>query len=177
MIQKPSPIRMIDSEGGAFGFDCYLASPEFRVFQQPVRRVDGLEPLMLAFPTSGRQAIFLGATGPRATRPEETRRGATLVGQGWLAVSTVGKVRRQLTRADSAQTIPTCDCRDYRRHVARSAQSHRPFIAYLVSACWWLSVPRGRPPPMQVKKASDRLPAHDVDDRISNGWQSCPLTI
>src|SRR6516165_310262 len=28
---------MIDSEGGAFGFDCYLASPEFRVFQQPVR--------------------------------------------------------------------------------------------------------------------------------------------
>ena len=28
---------MIDSEGGAFGFDCYLASPEFRVFQQPAR--------------------------------------------------------------------------------------------------------------------------------------------
>src|SRR6516162_3194189 len=28
---------MIDSEGGAFGFDCYLASPEFRVFQQPAK--------------------------------------------------------------------------------------------------------------------------------------------
>ena len=34
-----------------------------------------------------------------------------------------------------------------------------------------LVIPRGLPPPMQVKKASDRLPAHDVDDRISNGWQ------
>src|SRR5262249_32539828 len=54
----------------------------------PLARVDGLEPLMLAFPASGRQAIFLGATGPRATRPEETRRGATLVSQGRLAVST-----------------------------------------------------------------------------------------
>ena len=30
---------MIDSEGGAFGFDCYLASPEFRVFQQPAKSV------------------------------------------------------------------------------------------------------------------------------------------
>src|SRR5215470_18613409 len=35
----------------------------------PLARVDGLEPLMLAFPASGRQAIFLGATGPRAARP------------------------------------------------------------------------------------------------------------
>src|SRR6516162_7039138 len=57
----------------------------------PLARVDGLEPLMLAFPASGRQATFLGATGPRATRPEETRRGASLVGQGRLVVSTVGK--------------------------------------------------------------------------------------
>src|SRR5262249_46366574 len=54
----------------------------------PLARVDGLEPLMLAFPASGRQALFLGTTGPRATRPEETRRGATPVGQGRLAVST-----------------------------------------------------------------------------------------
>src|SRR5512132_379818 len=28
---------MIDSKGGAFGFDCCLASPKFRVFQQPAR--------------------------------------------------------------------------------------------------------------------------------------------
>jgi hypothetical protein len=34
---KPSPIRMIDSKGGAFGFDCCLTSPKFRVFQQPAR--------------------------------------------------------------------------------------------------------------------------------------------
>jgi hypothetical protein len=26
---------MIDSKGGAFGFDCCLAAPKFRVFQQP----------------------------------------------------------------------------------------------------------------------------------------------
>jgi hypothetical protein len=30
---------MIDSKGGAFGFDCCLASPKFRVFQQPVRGI------------------------------------------------------------------------------------------------------------------------------------------
>jgi hypothetical protein len=29
---------MIDSKGGAFGFDCCLASPKFRVFQQPAKR-------------------------------------------------------------------------------------------------------------------------------------------
>src|SRR5262249_135619 len=57
----------------------------------PLARVDSLEPLMLAFPASGRQSIFLGATGPRATRSEETRRGATLVGQGRLAAARVGK--------------------------------------------------------------------------------------
>ena len=28
---------MIDSKGGAFGFDCCLAPPKFRVFQQPAR--------------------------------------------------------------------------------------------------------------------------------------------
>ena len=28
---------MIDSKGAAFGFDCCLASPKFRVFQQPAR--------------------------------------------------------------------------------------------------------------------------------------------
>ena len=28
---------MIDSKGGAFGFDCCLASPKFRVFQQPAK--------------------------------------------------------------------------------------------------------------------------------------------
>jgi len=44
-------------------------------------------------PAAGRQAIFLGATEPRAARPKESRRGATLVGQGRLAVSTVGKKR------------------------------------------------------------------------------------
>jgi|SRR6516225_9126224 len=42
-------------------------------------------------PAAGRQAIFLGATEPRAARPKEIRRGATPVGQGRLAVSTVGK--------------------------------------------------------------------------------------
>ena len=31
---------MIDSKGGAFGFDCCLALPKFRVFQQPARRSD-----------------------------------------------------------------------------------------------------------------------------------------
>jgi hypothetical protein len=41
-----------------------------------------------AFPVGGRQAIFLGATEPRAARPKESRRGATLVGQCRLAVST-----------------------------------------------------------------------------------------
>jgi hypothetical protein len=30
---------MIDSKGGAFGFDCCLASPKFRVFQQPAKLV------------------------------------------------------------------------------------------------------------------------------------------
>lgn len=35
---------MIDSEGGAFGFDCYLASPEFRVFQQPAKGLDVMVP-------------------------------------------------------------------------------------------------------------------------------------
>ena len=35
MIREPSPIRMIDSKGSTFGFDCCLASPKFRVFQQP----------------------------------------------------------------------------------------------------------------------------------------------
>ena len=44
MIQKPSPIRMIDSKGGAFGFDCCLASPKFRVFQQPARKPAGAFP-------------------------------------------------------------------------------------------------------------------------------------
>jgi hypothetical protein len=29
---------MIDSKGGAFRFDCCLATSKFRVFQQPVRR-------------------------------------------------------------------------------------------------------------------------------------------
>ena len=38
----------------------------------PVRELMFLEPLMLASPAGGRQAIFLGATGPRAARPEET---------------------------------------------------------------------------------------------------------
>jgi len=36
----------------------------------PLARVDGLEPQMLSDPTAGRQAIFLGATEPRAARPE-----------------------------------------------------------------------------------------------------------
>jgi len=36
---------------------------------------------------AGRQAIFL-ETEPRAPDPEKPRRGATLVGQGGLAVST-----------------------------------------------------------------------------------------
>src|SRR5262249_27212995 len=39
---------------------------------------------------AGRQAIFLGATEPRAARPRKPRRGATLVGQGRLAVSISG---------------------------------------------------------------------------------------
>src|SRR5262245_16243221 len=35
----------------------------------PCARVDGLEPLIPLSPAAGRQAIFLGATGPRAARP------------------------------------------------------------------------------------------------------------
>ena len=31
---------MIDSKGGAFGFDCCLAAPKFRVFQQPARAIN-----------------------------------------------------------------------------------------------------------------------------------------
>jgi hypothetical protein len=30
---------MIDSKGGAFGFDCCLATSKFRVFQQPARGI------------------------------------------------------------------------------------------------------------------------------------------
>src|SRR5262245_21172183 len=49
-------------------------------------RVDGLEPMRS--PAAGRQVIFLGATEPRAARPERgSCRGATPVGQGQLAVS------------------------------------------------------------------------------------------
>jgi hypothetical protein len=68
--------------------------PPIRKGQRPgcpllCARVDGLEPLLLAFHASGRQAIFLGATEPHAARPKEKPRGAThLVGQGCLAVST-----------------------------------------------------------------------------------------
>jgi hypothetical protein len=40
---------MIDSKGGAFGFDCCLASPKFRVFQQPARG-HRLEAARLALP-------------------------------------------------------------------------------------------------------------------------------
>src|SRR5262249_41057673 len=45
----------------------------------PCARVNGLEPPKEKPwpPAAGRQAIFLGATEPRAARPEETRRGAT----------------------------------------------------------------------------------------------------
>jgi hypothetical protein len=39
---------MIDSKGGAFGFDCCLASPKFRVFQQPARRGDDATNRVLA---------------------------------------------------------------------------------------------------------------------------------
>jgi len=43
----------------------------------PCARVDGLEPLTM-LPAGGRQAIFLGTTGPRAARPGKTPpRGAT----------------------------------------------------------------------------------------------------
>jgi len=36
----------------------------------PCARVDGLEPELATPPQAGRQAIFLGATEPRAARPE-----------------------------------------------------------------------------------------------------------
>src|SRR6516164_9531464 len=49
---------MIDSEGGAFGFDCYLASPEFRVFQQPVR---GKFATIFRAATEVNRAIFFSA--------------------------------------------------------------------------------------------------------------------
>jgi len=45
-------------------------------------------------PTAGRQAIFLGATEPRAARPERRLAArAMLVGQGQLAVSTIVALR------------------------------------------------------------------------------------
>ena len=47
-IQKPSPIRMINSTGGAFGFDCCLASPKFRVFQQPAKWQSGSNSALFA---------------------------------------------------------------------------------------------------------------------------------
>src|SRR6516162_105067 len=43
----------------------------------PCARVDGLEPFTARSPAAGWQAIFLGATEPRAARPEKARRGAT----------------------------------------------------------------------------------------------------
>src|SRR5262245_2715442 len=72
----------------------------------PCARVDGLEPVM-KYPAVGRQAIFLGTTEPRAARPGFACRGAISVGQGRLAVSTVGKKTLTLTRADAAQRIST----------------------------------------------------------------------
>jgi hypothetical protein len=38
---------MIDSKGGAFGFDCCLASRKFRVFQQPARFMSPWEALAM----------------------------------------------------------------------------------------------------------------------------------
>jgi hypothetical protein len=58
----------------------------------PLARDDGLEPFMLS-PRARWQAIFLGAPEPRAIRPEKfpPRTVTSLVGQGQLALSTVGK--------------------------------------------------------------------------------------
>jgi len=49
---------MIDSEGGAFGFDCYLASPEFRVFQQPARLAK--DPILVFLETLKISALEFG---------------------------------------------------------------------------------------------------------------------
>jgi hypothetical protein len=43
----------------------------------PLARVDGLEPMRMLKTRNGRQAIFLGATEPRATRREKTRCGTS----------------------------------------------------------------------------------------------------
>jgi hypothetical protein len=56
----------------------------------PSARVDGLEPqCILTLPAAGRQAIFLGATEPRAARPKVIPAArAMLVGQVGLTPST-----------------------------------------------------------------------------------------
>jgi hypothetical protein len=46
--------------------------------------------MRLASPAAEWQAIFLGATEPRAARPGKARRGATTVSQAGLAVSISG---------------------------------------------------------------------------------------
>jgi hypothetical protein len=51
---------MTDSKGGAFGFDCCLASPKFRVFQRPARRK--------AVPIGG---AHLGTSAATARQPKQ----------------------------------------------------------------------------------------------------------
>jgi hypothetical protein len=82
----------------------------------PCARVDGLEPFTAWSPAAGRQAIFLGATGPRAARPEKARRGATP-----SRPRPVGGVNELVKCADIDALTPRKesehdDCRDYRRN-------------------------------------------------------------
>ena len=52
----------------------------------PLARVDGLAPRYnQSFPTAGRQAIFLGATKPRATRPKGAAARSWILAQAELA--------------------------------------------------------------------------------------------
>src|SRR5262245_7225026 len=71
---------MIDSKGGAFGFDCCLASPKFRVFQQPasgsLRTVQS--PVLGGACFFARKATTPALPrhrGPRRMREETTRAG------------------------------------------------------------------------------------------------------
>jgi len=81
---------MIDSEGGAFGFDCYLASPEFRVFQQPARaqQAGKLETRALFAGSQGGTLAPAGgnACAPRSVRLDLKAPAAPRVGYGphWL---------------------------------------------------------------------------------------------
>jgi hypothetical protein len=97
---------MIDPKGGAFGFDCCLASPKFRVFQQPARPCHVRCAVLFIFDVEKTAASLVAALiarhGTVARRPP-------------IATPVLAKSHASWAR-QSAQRHECCLARTSRRH-------------------------------------------------------------